>query len=82
MKILIIEDEELLANTIKALLEHKGFEVECVYDGNTTLDLTTCTLICRSKSVRLSDREFDVMRLLLQSGEENIAKAVRCRCGP
>ena len=35
MKILIIEDEELLANTIKALLEHKGFEVECVYDGNT-----------------------------------------------
>ncbi|MGN0369526.1 MAG: response regulator transcription factor [Butyrivibrio sp.] len=170
MKILIVEDEKILANTIKVLLEHKGFEVECVYDGNTgkeyalsdiydliildvmmpgmngyqvakevraghcftpilmltakselddritglnagadyyltkpfdtrellacinalirrqggqvdemsygntTLDLSTCTLICGSKSVRLSDREFDVMRLLLQSGEKNISK--------
>ena len=33
MKILIIEDELLLANSIKALLENKGFDVECVYDG-------------------------------------------------
>lgn len=33
MKILIIEDEVLLANSLKKLLEHKGFEVECVYNG-------------------------------------------------
>lgn len=33
MKILIIEDEVLLANSIKALLKIKGFDVECVYDG-------------------------------------------------
>ena len=33
MKILIIEDEKLLADSLKALLEKKGFEVECVYDG-------------------------------------------------
>ena len=33
MKILVIEDEVLLANSIKALLENKGFDVECVYDG-------------------------------------------------
>ena len=31
MKILVIEDEVLLANSIKALLENKGFDVECVY---------------------------------------------------
>ena len=33
MKILVIEDKVLLANSIKALLENKGFDVECVYDG-------------------------------------------------
>ena len=33
MKILIIEDEKLLADSIRRLLERKGFEVECVYDG-------------------------------------------------
>lgn len=33
MKILIIEDEILLADSLKTLLEKKGFEVECVYNG-------------------------------------------------
>lgn len=33
MKILIIEDEKLLADSVKALLEREDFEVECVYDG-------------------------------------------------
>ena len=33
MKILIIEDEKLLAESLKTLLELKGFEVEVVYDG-------------------------------------------------
>ena len=35
MKILIIEDEKLLADSIGTLLEKKGFEVEIVYDGET-----------------------------------------------
>ena len=163
MKILIIEDEVLLANSIKALLENKGFDVECVYDGedgamyaetgvydllildvmmpkmngyevakkvradrcntpilmltarsgiedrleglnagadyyltkpfdsrellacinvllrrhgnqvnelvvgNTSLDLSTCTLCCGGNVVRLSAKEFDVMRFMMQS---------------
>lgn len=33
MKILIIEDEVLLADSLKALLEKEGFEAECVYNG-------------------------------------------------
>lgn len=33
MKILIIEDEKLLADSLRALLSKKGFEVECVYNG-------------------------------------------------
>lgn len=163
MKILVIEDEVLLANSIKALLENKGFDVECVYDGedgalyaetgvydllildvmmpkmngyevakkvrfdrcttpilmltarsgiedrleglnagadyyltkpfdsrellacinvllrrqgnqvnelvvgNTVLDLGSCTLSCGENVVRLSAKEFDVMRFLMQS---------------
>ena len=172
MKILIIEDEKLLADSVKILLERKGFEVECVYDGktgeqyaelgvydllildvmmpemdgfqvarevrarrcstpilmltarsdledritglnagadyyltkpfdtrellacihallrrqggqvdemrfgNTVLDLSTSILSCGEKSIRLSDREFDMMRFLLQSGEKNLSKEV------
>ncbi len=172
MKILIIEDEKLLADSVKILLERKGFEVECVYDGktgaqyaelgvydllildvmmpemdgyqvarevrakrcstpilmltaksgledrieglnagadyyltkpfdtrellacihallrrqggqvdemrygNTALDLSTSILSCGDKSIRLSDREFDMMRFLLQSREKNLSKEV------
>ena len=35
MKILIIEDEKLLADSLKTLLEGKGFQVEAVYDRET-----------------------------------------------
>ena len=35
MKILIIEDEKLLADSLKVLLEAKGFTVDAVYDGET-----------------------------------------------
>ena len=171
MKILVIEDEKLLADSIKSMLERKGFQVECVYDGeagkeyaelgiydllildvmmpkmdgfevarqvrrarcntpilmltarsdvqdriaglnagadyyltkpfdsgdllasinallrrqggqvnemvfgNTALDLSTGMLICDGNTVRLSAKEFDVMRLLLQSGRRNLSKA-------
>ena len=33
MKILNIEDDRLLAEALRTLLEIKGFEVEAVYDG-------------------------------------------------
>ncbi len=172
MKILIIEDEKLLADSLKALLEKKGFDVECVYDGesgaeyaetgvydllildvmmpkmdgfevarsvrakrcgtpilmltarsgledrirglnagadyyltkpfdsrellacvnallrrqggqvdelslgNTALDMSSCTLICGENSVRLSAKEFDIMRFLLQSKDAVLSKEV------
>ena len=171
MKILVIEDEKLLADSIKVMLENKGFQVECVYDGetgkeyaelgiydllildimmpkmdgfevarqvrmrrcntpilmltaksdvadriaglnagadyyltkpfdsgellasinallrrqagqvnemvfgNTALDLETSMLMCDGNTVRLSAKEFDVMRLLLQSGHRNLSKS-------
>lgn len=170
MKILIIEDEKLLADSLKTLLERKGFDVECVYDGeagaeyaetgvydllildvmmpkmngyqvarsvrakrcgtpilmltarsgledrieglnagadyyltkpfdsrellacvgallrrqgnqvdeltlgNTALDLGTSTLMCGDRSVRLSAKEFDVMRYLFQARGSIVSK--------
>ena len=42
--------------------------------GNTALDLSAGMLRCGSKSVRLSAREFDVMRILLQAKGGNVSK--------
>lgn len=64
---------ELLA-CINALLRRQGNQVDELVYGNTCLDLASSMLICGEKSVRLSAREFDVMRLLLQSGERNLPK--------
>ena len=35
MKILLIEDEKVLADSIATILRHKGFQVETVYDGES-----------------------------------------------
>lgn len=64
---------ELLA-CVNALLRRQGNQVDELTFGNTALDLASCTLVCGEKSVRLSAREFDVMRLLMLSGERNISK--------
>ena len=67
------DTRELLA-CINALLRRQGAQVDALSFGNTTLDLASGTLCCAEKSVRLSAREFDVMRLLLQSGGSNLSK--------
>ena len=43
--------------------------------GNTALDLETGMLLCEGKTVRLSAKEFDVMRLLLRAGKRNLSKS-------
>jgi len=69
------DTRELMA-CINALLRRQGGQVDEMTFGNTSLDLSTCTLSCGDNRIRLSDREFDMMRFLLQSGEKNIAKEV------
>ena len=66
---------ELMA-CINALLRRQGNQVDELSFGNTALDLSSSTLICGSQSVRLSAKEFDVMRLLLQSGSNNLSKEI------
>ena len=69
------DSRELLA-CINALLRRQGSQVDEMVFGNTALDLSTGMLICGEKSVRLSSREFDVMRFLLQSRGSNLSKEV------
>ena len=67
------DSRELLA-CINALLRRQGNQVDTLRFGNTELDLSTSILHCGEESVRLSAREFDVMRALLQGGERICSK--------
>lgn len=67
------DSRELLA-CINALLRRQGSQVDELSFGNTSLDLMSGMLVCGGKSVRLSAREFDVMRFLLQTGGQNLSK--------
>lgn len=69
------DSRELLA-CVGALLRRQGEQVDTLVYGNTELELGTGILRRGDKSVRLSAREFDVMRLLLQSGRRNLSKEV------
>lgn len=67
------DTRELLA-CINALLRRQGAQVDTLRFGNTELDLSTSVLHCGNNSVRLSAREFDVMRALLQAGDRITSK--------
>ena len=64
---------ELLA-CVHALLRRQGSQVDELSFGNTTLDLTSAVLASGEKEIRLSAREFEIMKLLLQFGEKNVNK--------
>ncbi len=67
------DSRELLA-CINALLRRQGNQVDELCYGNTSLDLASSTLVCGENSVRLSAREFEVMRFLLQARDRNVSK--------
>lgn len=67
------DTRELLA-CINALLRRQGAQVDEITYGNTSLDLSSGMLVCGENSVRLSAKEFDIMRFLLQSGSRNLSK--------
>lgn len=69
------DTRELLA-CIHALLRRQGAQVDALAFGNTSLDLACGMLTCGENSVRLSAKEFDVMRFLMQAGGRNLSKEV------
>lgn len=69
------DNQELLA-CINALLRRTGEQVDILRYGNTVLDLAGYTLATEQGSVRLSKKEFDVMRRLMQFQGRSIRKDV------
>ncbi|MEZ3460859.1 MAG: response regulator transcription factor [Lachnospiraceae bacterium] len=69
------DTRELLA-CINALLRRQGTQVDEIVYGNTSLDLASGMLVCGANSIRLSAKEFDIMRFLFQSGSRNLSKEV------
>ena len=67
------DTRELLA-CVNALLRRQGEQVNALRFGNTQLELDSGLLLCGEQQVRLSAREFDVMRLLMQTPERNLSK--------
>ena len=67
-------DSRELVACINALLRRQGSQVDELTLGNTALDLGSCTLLCGSRSVRLSAKEFDVMRCLFQAKGSILSK--------
>lgn len=67
------DSRELLA-CVGALLRRQGSQVDELTLGNTALDLGTCNLMCGSRSVRLSAKEFDIMRYLFQARGSIVSK--------
>lgn len=66
--------DELLA-CVNVLLRRQGEPIhEVLRFGNTTLDLSTCKLSCGSAAIRLSSREFEIMRLLMTNQTRNVSK--------
>ena len=66
MRVLIVEDERLLAESLKTLLERKGFTVETAYDGISGAEYAETGIY--------DLLILDVMRLLMQAGENNTPK--------
>ena len=69
------DPQELLA-CIHALLRRQGTQVDNLSFGNTELDLSTCVLRNGDKEVRLTAKEFEVMRQLMRNGTKLIPKEV------
>ena len=67
------DSRELMA-CVHALLRRQGEQIDLLTCGNTELELATGILRGPGGEIRLSAREFDVMRFLLQSGSRNISK--------
>lgn len=67
------DPDEFLA-CVHALLRRLGTQVDERTFGDTSLNLSSGTLHCGENHVRLSAREFDIMRLLMQVPEQNLSK--------
>ncbi len=69
------DSRELLA-CVDALLQRITDQKEEPFYGNTRLVLASGKLVCEDRSIRLSAKEFEVMRLLMQAKDRLLSKEV------
>ena len=67
------DTRELLA-CVHALLRRQGHQVDELKFSDLMLDLSSATLFCREKQIRLTAKEFEIMRLLLCNQDKNLSK--------
>lgn len=67
------DSRELLA-CVNALLRRQGTQLNELVYGNTKLDMDSASLVCGTENIRLSAKEFDIMRILMISGQYNVSK--------
>lgn len=73
-------DSRKLLACINALLRRQGPQINELVVGDTSLNLSNCTLVCGENSIRLSSKEFDVMRYLMSSQGQILSKElILCR---
>lgn len=73
-------DTRKLLACINALLRRQGNQVNELTVGNTSLNLSNSMLACGENSIRLSSKEFDVMRYLMSSYGQILSKElILCR---
>ncbi|MCD7807531.1 MAG: response regulator transcription factor [Lachnospiraceae bacterium] len=67
------DTRELIA-CVNALLRRQGSQVDEMTCGNTVLDLSSAFLSCGIRNIRLSAREFEIMKCLFAAGGKNVSK--------
>lgn len=67
-------DARELTACVNALLRRQGEQVDELCWGNTALDLASGILRCGGEQIRLSAKEFGVMRQLMQAQNRNVSK--------
>ena len=73
------DNRELLA-CVNALLRRQGSEVDEITCGDLSLNLSTAILSCKMEKIRLSAKEFEIMRMLMSSGGANVSKeSILCK---
>jgi DNA-binding response OmpR family regulator len=89
LRVLVVDDEALIASTVATILNHNGFEAEAVYSGEDALAAARRTppdivlsdvLMPRMSGVELGmqlRREYPLARIVLFSGQAATAEMMR-----
>ena len=60
---------------LRSILRRQGEIVpEVISFGDLGLNVSTCSLECGGKNIRLSSKEFEIMHILIQNGERIVSK--------